>query len=460
MSMGRFSEILPAFTGQRTWPPRGHWLLAVVCAAVFALLMPRDELFPYKFQEGQPWSYRSLHAPFDFEVLYPDEQVRAEVERVNAEHAPYFYLNPEIGRQQKKNFARLVAEQADISRHDTQFDDLVRNQAAYVSFGSQMLDIIYSRGVADPADEAFRDTPGFIYLITPNAEKKVPVPEVGTINHAREFLTDTLPFSPLRQPELLLPLLEKSLAINVQFSDSLTLAHKRRKLAAVTGTGIVVHQGEQVVQPGEIVTTDIARKLQSLQRRYHTDQSPYYPVGAGLLALLVFGALLLGIKADPESFFPAISISVLAISLTAGWLGRVGEAAPLLLPLWMLPQIFRQRVGNGVWAAVIFLTTFTFSWASGWFALQAAGYFTARMLEAPETTWRKRIYSAAGVLACLLLALAGLACSGKLPATMRWTDALTFLTLASVLSLAVFPLLNLSNPPHERPDISWRRRKK
>ncbi|HOY05240.1 MAG TPA: hypothetical protein PLO67_07555 [Saprospiraceae bacterium] len=443
MFKGKFFESFPVLSQQANWPPRRYWLLAGLCAAVFAVLMPRDEVFPYRFQEGQPWSYRSLHAPFDFEVLYPDEQVRAEVERVNTEHAPYFYLNPDVARQQKKRFARLVTEQADISRHDTQFDDLVRNQAAYISFGSQMLDIIYSRGIADPAEEAFRDTPGFIYLLTPNSEKKVPVAEVGTINHAKSFLTDTLPFSPLRQPELLLPLLEKSLAINIQFSDSLTIVHKRRKMAAVTGTGVVVHQGEQVVQPGEIVTQDLSQKLQSLQRRYHTDESPYYPIGAGLLALLVFGALLFGARAEQEKLFPLISISVLVVSLTAGWLGRVGEAAPLLLPLWALPLVFPQRTGKGVWAAVIFLTTISFSWASGWFALQAAGFFSAQIFDTHQATWRRRIFAAGGILAGLLLTLVGLAFSGKLPATMRWTDAVTFLALGAVLSLAVFPLKRL-----------------
>ena len=94
LSQGQFPTILSP--PQQGWPARSHWLLVGLCAVIFAILMPREEAFPYRFQQGQPWSYRSLHAPFDFEVMYPEEQVRNELARVNAEHAPYFRLDPEV----------------------------------------------------------------------------------------------------------------------------------------------------------------------------------------------------------------------------------------------------------------------------------------------------------------------------------------------------------------------------
>ena len=436
------------FSGNRL--PRYHWILALVCAVVFALLMPREELFPYHFQAGQPWSYRSLYAPFDFEVLYPDEQVRTEVERVNSEHAPYFYLDPEVARRQKKQFARLVSEQAQISKHDTQFDDLVHNQAAYIAFGNQLLDIIYNNGIADPAEEAFRDTPGFVYVVTPVSERKVPVKEVGTIHQAKDFLTDTLPFCPLRQPELILPLLEKSLTVNMHYSDSLGQAGKRRKLAAVTGTGVMVRQGEPVAQPGEILTTETVQKLQSLERRYHSDDAPLYPFGSGLLALFVFTGLLavfyLQKAENSEVAFPVAAILTLSLSLAAGWLGRVGEAASLLIPFWVLPFFLGREAGKSVWIAVLLLTTYACSWPSGWLFLQSAGYLSALIWLDQQPTWRRKIWMAMFSLVIQMLVLAGLTWSEKLPHSMYWTDAATFLALAAGLSLATYPLQKWALP--------------
>lgn len=448
---------LPSILSERPrqgWPERRHLLLVLACSVVFAVLMPREDLFPYHFQEGQPWSYKTLHAPFDYEVLYPEEAVKEQITRVHAEHAPYFHLNTDIGRQQKKRFARLVDDQVKISRHDTQFEDLVRNPAAYIAFGQQMLDIIYEQGVADPSEKAFRDTPGYVFLIAGNTEKKVPIQEVGTLNSARDFLTDTLPFSSLRQPELILPLLEKSLAVNVQFSDSLTLVYQRRKLAAVTGTGLVVHQGEEIVHPGEIITTEAAQKLSSLERRYHTENSPYHPIGAGLLAMLVFAGLLWA--GSDRLIYPAFPVTLMItiiLILSVGWLGRVGEAAPLLLPLWALPLLFRQHqqipaTGFQVWAAVLFLTTVFSVWAGGWLAIQATGMATAYFFLTMQKQWKFRLLAVSFVGIAQMLALTGLALTGKLPATMAWTDAAAFLLLGMLLSFTIYPLrrmlLNIS----------------
>lgn len=430
--------------------PGYHWVLALVCAGVFALLMPREELFPYHFQEGQPWSYRSLYAPFDFEVLYPDEQVRTEVERVNTEHAPYFFLDPEVARRQKKQFARLVTEQAQISKHDTQFDDLVHNQAAYIAFGSQLLDIIFNNGIANPAEEAFRDTPGFVYVVTPVSEKKVPVKEVGTLRQAKDFLTDTLPFCPLRQPELILPLLEKSLTVNMRFSDSLGQAGKRRKLAAVTGTGVIVRQGEPVAQPGEILTAETVQKLQSLERRYHSDDAPLYPFGSGLMALLVFAGLMAVSYLKKTDYadisYPITAILTLSLSLAAGWLGRVGEAAPLLIPFWVLPFFAGREAGKSVWIAILLLTTYACSWPSGWLFLQTAAWLTTLLWLDQRLTWRSVLLFATIVLTFQLLVLAGLTWSEKLPHAMYWTDAATFLALAAGISLATYPLQKWALP--------------
>lgn len=450
MFKGISSGQFPAYFSRpkHGWPIRSHWLLAGLCAVIFAILMPREEAFPYRFQQGQPWSYRSLHAPFDFEVMYPEEQVRNELARVNAEHAPYFRLDPEVSRLQKKRFERFVAEQVKISRHDTQYDDLVRNQATYTAFGEQLLDQIYSQGIADPSEEAFKDTPGYIYLMSGNTEKKVPVQEVGTINRARNFLTDTLPFSPLRQPEIVLPLLEKSLAVNLQYSDSLTIVQKRRKLAAVMGTGIMVHKGEQIVQSGEIVSVETAQKLQSLQGRYQSEQGPFVVFGMALLALLAFVGLLWGVQGETTNgrrLFPFLSISVLLLSLGVGWLGRVGEAVPLLLPLWALPLLFRQTIrrqtqGKYIWVVVMFLTMIALNWTSGWLAIQVAGFLSALFFLEKQRSWKSRALATVAVWAIQLVTLTGLDLSGQLPGTMRWSDGAIFLLLALLLSFTVYPL--------------------
>ncbi|MCK6692505.1 MAG: hypothetical protein L6Q97_10430, partial [Thermoanaerobaculia bacterium] len=147
---------------------------AVFAAIIAGLVMPQQSPFPYRFEKGHPWSYPTLKAPFDFEVLHPEAQVRDELARVEAEHAPYFLIHPETVRQQKRKLETLVNDQIRISRNDTQYEDLVRNPAAYLGFGRQLLDQIYNRGIGDPElDELLQTDPAAnLYLVEGKNEKR------------------------------------------------------------------------------------------------------------------------------------------------------------------------------------------------------------------------------------------------------------------------------------------------
>jgi len=249
------------------------------------------------------------------------------------------------------------------------------------------------------------------------------------------------------------------LVVNVQYSDSLTIIQKRRKLAAVMGTGIMVHKGEQIAQSGEIVSVETLQKLQSLQGRYQSEQGPFVIPGMGLLALLVFAALLWSAQSEMPNegrIFPFLCISVLLLSLGVGWLGRVGEAVPLLLPLWALPLFFWQPInrhpqGRYIWLAVMFLTMIALNWASGWLAIQVAGFLSALFFLEKQRSWKSRALATLVVWAVQIVTLTGLDLSGQLPGTMRWADGAIFLLLGMLLSFTVYPLRRVVEQQTENP---------
>ena len=444
--------------------PVHSWLLALVCAVGAAFVMPRQSAFPYAFQVGQPWNYRALKAPFNFEVLYPEEQVRAGVERVNAEHGPYFWLDTEVARQQKRQFARLLDDQITLGRHDAQYDDLRANAGIYLNFGQQMLDLLYTQGIADPNEEAFQSTPGFVFVVVGNTERRLSVRDLQTVTSARNFLTDTLPYSPLRQPELVLTMLEKVLTPNLRYSDSLSLASRRKKLAVVMGTGIMVRQGETIAQRNELISNDIYLKLHSLQRRYADPKGWLVTLGYGLLAWLAFGVFCFwwtqtrenGYRSRRAHLLPVV-LALLGI-VAVGFGSRVAAAVPLLWPLWILPVLLRRAyglaTGLGVWGVVVFLTTISLDWSAGWLVVQGTGLAALLVLTrgepggppyvdglgSPSYSWRHRALAAGGVAA--LQTAAGLAAgwAGKIPDVLWTTDSIVFLFAAAAFSLLAFPL--------------------
>ncbi len=411
--------------------------------------MPRQSAFPYSFQAGQPWNYHTLKAPFDFEVLYPEDQVRPAVDRINAEHGPYFLLDNEVTRQQKQRFVQLLEDQIRISGHDAQYDDLRANAGTYLSFGQQMLDLLFARGIADPNEPAFQATPGHVFVVAGNNERRVFVRDLLTVNSARDYLTDTLPYAPLRQPELVLPMLEKVIVPNLRASDSMTTASLRRKMAAAMSTGVSVQRGETIIQRNELITPDIHLKLLSLARRYETPQGWEIVLGYGLLAALIFSVFCFWFAAGHarpgHSRAARLLPSLLALLgiLGVGFGSQLGLAVPLLLPFWVLPLLLRPAygpaVGLGVWGVVVVLTTVSLDWSAGWLVIQLAGLVGAFIFLLRADSWRSRAVAVAAI--ALLQTLTGLAAgwAGKIPDALWTTDSIVFLFAAAAFALLAFP---------------------
>ncbi|MEO6759100.1 MAG: hypothetical protein ABIO24_06560 [Saprospiraceae bacterium] len=446
-------DFLPASPEQPVRQVRLPLWWALVFAALTAFLMPRQSAFSYAFQVGQPWNYHTLNAPFDFEVLYPEEQVQPAMAKVQSEHAPYFRLNNEVARQQKQRFSQLLEEQVRISGHDAQFDDLRANAGAYLNFGQQLLDLLFNRGIVDPKEPAFRTTPGYVYVWNGNTERQVPVRSLLTVTTAKDFLTDTLPFTTLRRPELVLPMLENVLVPNLIYSDSLTGAVLHHKLAAAMSTGITVHRGESLIQRNELVSNDSYLKLQSLARRYDPPDGWMATLGYGLLAVFAFMVYLLWFRRQYTGPLPSREAQLLPMVLAmlgilaVGFASRAGLPVPLLIPFWILPVLLRRLTGPAagiaVWCVVMLLTTISLDWSGGWLVLQVAGLTGALLLLAGPTRWRARCIAV--VVVALIQILAGVAAgwAGKIPDAVWTTDSMGFLFAGACGALLAFPLANL-----------------
>lgn len=432
----------------------GLWL-SLAAGLVAAFLMPQQSPFPYRFEKAQPWNYSTLKAPFDFEVLYPEAQVRDQLDQINAEHAPYFLLRPELARRQKQQLAEQIQEQTRIGKNDTRYEDLVAKPAAYISFGQQMLDYLYSKGVGGGDVEGLRqDNPNAeIMLVNGAYEQRIPVAQFFTLSTAREFLSDTLPYSPLRQPELLLAFLEKALAPNVQYSDSLTVLSKRKKIAAVVSTGITVRKGEVIVRNSELVSDDIFRKLNSLSQRFDAPKRLPVTIGYALLAWVAFGIYFFWLAWQyPEMWQNRVSlllapVVVLLLLLLVSLSTWVGLAIALIIPVWGLPLLWKNTypapIAWASWGLVVLLSTISLDWGPSWMALQVAGAAAAYLFFG-NAQGLKAQGLGAGITLLVQVAI-WLACllAGKLPAGLQSADVILLLLIANGLLFSLSPLRRL-----------------
>ena len=441
------------------WPVANagkNWLgaplvLALAAALIAALVMPQQSPFPYRFEKNNTWNYPVLQAPFDFEVLRPEEEVRDQLEKVHNEHAPYYRVDLDLARQQKKQLQSFIEERNRVSRNDSQYEDLVQNPGRYQSYGQQLLDRLYSKGISGPELEALQkeDPEAPIYLVRNGSEQRTQARTVLSLSAARGFLIDTLPYSALRQPELLLPVLETALTANVFYDDSLTKARKGQKIAAVRSTGISVRKGEIVVQKGDLITGVVYQKLNSLDQRYETPKGFARVSGYFLLAVIAFGLFFFWLKKDHAELWkdrealllaPVLVLLLLLLQNLTHW---IGPSVVLLLPLWGLPLLLRNlgvSISWAAWAVLLLLSTISTDWSAGWLAIQMSGAAALYFFAVDQRRGLRRMVAVlltAGVQVFVWWA-SGLA--GNIPSILQSANSVLFIVAANGILLMVLPL--------------------
>src|SRR5690554_8163283 len=79
-------------------------LVFIAAVLLITYIFPRQGSFKYSFNEGRPWQYGLLTAPFDFPVYKPADQLKAEQDSILEYYEPYFELDDIIERNALADF--------------------------------------------------------------------------------------------------------------------------------------------------------------------------------------------------------------------------------------------------------------------------------------------------------------------------------------------------------------------
>ena len=116
--------------------PRRILPLAIVFA-ILVLSMPRTAKFNYDYRKGSPWPYETLVSQFDFPILKTEEQLLAEIDKVDGGTVPYYRYSEEVVNNTVKSIQGL---------------DLGKYARLRPAIASGMADI-YAKGVISDAKE-------------------------------------------------------------------------------------------------------------------------------------------------------------------------------------------------------------------------------------------------------------------------------------------------------------------
>jgi len=272
-----------------------RYILIFGVVAFISFLAPKNAQFKYHFEKGQIWRYDDLIAPFDFAILKLPEELDADVKELEKSFSPYYLLSPNVVKQKKQSFATDFKAQLEMTREERAFQDVLRNPNAYIDYANGLLDRIYRQGIIEVAPEHGDKGKDFVInIVQGNTTRQQTIENILNLQDAKELLSDSLPYSRLREPEFLYPLLESALAPNLFYSDTLTNKFRQSLISQMPTHRGMVREGEMIVSENSAISEDTYQKLSSFQEQYETTisgDSAYWWILAGyfLMAALVIG---------------------------------------------------------------------------------------------------------------------------------------------------------------------------
>jgi membrane-associated HD superfamily phosphohydrolase len=323
---------------------------------------------------------------------------------------------------------------------------MIANVGAYRALGMNLLDAIYRRGIIETKPKSNN---GIAFVGHTN--NQVSVNSILSMSEAVEMATDSLPFSTLRQPELLLPMIEKTLTPNVFYSDSLTTLLSNESAPSIGLT----KKGTLIIKKGEKVDETVKIQLDSLSRSYQTEDKWKIILGYFLFCCIAFMSLMgwlllyqpeiLTNWKDLAQLF-AIIIGILGLISICYYLGN---AVPLLLPIYLIPLIMRPKYSLKssivIWSIPVMLTGFALSWGMLWVSIQIAGAGIGLLLNDQVESWKDRTIALIIIFSVQTLVWFASLLADKVPTTMQTTDSVVFLAIAALLSISRSVLVRFIN---------------
>ena len=226
--------------------------LVIVTVAIVVWAMPHDTTNTFPVEQGKPWRYAELTAPFDFPVLKSEAAIRHERDSVLRNYEPYYNYDATTETRMVRKFATDYADSIPGLPDD------------YVSVITNRLHSLYQQGIM-PSEEyeaLRRDTSSMIRVVNNNQASSVSIMEVYSAKRAYEQLFSDEKLSPHRSVLQRLNL-NNYITPNLSYDRTRSETSRNELIASIPLASGLVQKGEKIVDRGEIVTEHTYYVIQS-----------------------------------------------------------------------------------------------------------------------------------------------------------------------------------------------------
>jgi cyclic-di-AMP phosphodiesterase PgpH len=331
------------------------YFLFLVAVLIIVQLFPRLPRFGYDYQQGRPWSYVDLIAPFDFAILKSKDELEAEKAMVMKEFRSFFFLDQEVAAERIELFeTNYLALNDSLGRMGLNRPTINKNLAT----GKGILDSIFKRGVIFLGDEFLDKPPEFeIRLIVGQVAQRKMVTDFLTISQAYLQVRQLLERAGLSDQKILRTSLENALDHNVFYDEELTTLALESELNDIALSRGMIQQGEKIISRGELINAEKFQILESYKAEYQKitgRTSSLYLLVAGQILLVGISMVVLvlflyvfrrDVYANNRRILLILLTVIFMVSVTSLVI-RFNVDFLFLLPVCIVPVVIRAFFDN------------------------------------------------------------------------------------------------------------------
>lgn len=425
----------------------GKVLIILFSTLLTIYFFPKSNRFQYDFNEGEPWEYETLYAPFSFPIEKTEEALDLERKNVISTAPQYFRKQEQVARKARESW-NLIWQS--LSNDSTLNKELPRIK----SIGYNFLDKVYKVGFTDAQLKFSGDRS--IYLdngtdLTSSTFGSLTQPSdiARYINEPFDQPGDTTYRKLKRQ---LVDLIVPDVFLNKKLTDLST----QEALSKIIPTQGLVSRNSRIIAQGEIVEGEKLQKLATLNNAYNSQtwsdsQYGWKLFGYLILVGMAFSMLLLFLFKYRKEIYNDlrklvfIYFNILTFILLTALIVNLDARFIYIIPVCMLPLIlkafFDARLGLFCHVIAIFILSFIVPDSNEYLYLQMmAGIVT--ILSGSEIYKRANLFITVGQILFIygISYLAFYAVNQGGVVGWEWDKFIYFL-LSSLAMLFVWPLI-------------------
>jgi putative nucleotidyltransferase with HDIG domain len=261
-------------------------LVFIIAVLLITYFFPRQGSFKYNFNEGRPWQYGLLTAPFDFSVYKPADQLKAEQDSILQFYEPYFVIEEDTQKNALADFDADANTKERLAGLPPSYKLYIRNK----------LNEVYKNGImrSEDRDRIYKSRTQTLRIKKGNMAESKKAETLLTIRSAYEKMLSDVP-SGIDVNTLKAVNINEYIRENVLFDAVTSEKAQNEFIQQVDISHGMVQRGQRIIDRGEIVDRQAYNILSSLkqateERSGGATKNNWMLLGQFLLILLMFAS--------------------------------------------------------------------------------------------------------------------------------------------------------------------------